>query len=71
MEEVPLWGGRGSWDNLQTKAVGSGNEAVGFENEAVGFENEAVNSRNEAVNSRNEAVRFSHFNGFNCVLYGV
>ena len=57
MEEVPLWGGRGSWDNLQTKAVGSGNAAV--------------NSRNEAVNSRNEAVRFSHFNGFNCVLYGV
>ena len=57
MEEVPLWGGRGSWDNLQTQTVGLGNEAVG--------------PGNEAVNSRNEAVRFSHFNGFNCVLYGV
>ena len=57
MEEVPLWGGRGSWDNLQTQAVGPENAAVGLGNEAVNF--------------RNEAVRFSHFNGFNCVLYGV
>ena len=64
MEEVPLWGGRGSWDNLQTQAVGLGNEAVDSQNAAVGL-------GNEAVNFRNEAVRFSHFNGFNCVLYGV